>query len=73
MTATKPRNRALLLVAAILALLLAAGFTISDAGVQWFWTDAPWVGAVLVIVAVALAIGHFLLRSRRGRMKATEG
>lgn len=73
MNATKPRNRALLLVAAILALLLAVGFTVTDAGFRWFWTDVPWIGAVLVVLAAALAVGHFMLRSRRGRMEVSAG
>ena len=70
MNTPKPRNRSLLLVAAILALLLAVGFTVSNAGIRWFWMDAPWIGAILMALAIALGIGHFVLRSRRGRIKA---
>ena len=61
------RGRSMLLVAAILALLLAMGFNFSDAGISWFWTAVPLVGAGLLMLSVLLAASHVLLRSRSGR------
>jgi hydrogenase/urease accessory protein HupE len=58
MTAT-PTRRSPLLPLAILAVLLAVGFTISDAGVQWFWAEVPWFAVLLAVVGILLGVLHF--------------
>jgi hydrogenase/urease accessory protein HupE len=61
MTAT-PTRRSPLLPLAILAVLLAVGFTISDAGVQWFWAEVPWFAVLLAMVGILLGVLHFTRR-----------
>ena len=73
MDACEPPNGVLCLVGAVLALLPAAGFTTSDVGIQWFWTDGPWIAAALIVLASAFTVGRFILRSHRGRTNITDG
>jgi hypothetical protein len=63
MTAT-PNRRSPLLPLAILAVLLSVGFTVTASGVQWFWTEVPWVAVVLVVAGVILGALHFNRRAR---------
>ena len=58
-----PTRRSPLLPLAILAVLLAVGFTISDAGVQWFWTEVPWCAVLLAVVGMLLGVLHFTRRA----------
>ena len=58
-----PTRRSPLLPLAILAVLLAVGFTISDAGVQWFWTEVPWFAVLLAVVGMLLGVLHFTRRA----------
>jgi F0F1-type ATP synthase assembly protein I len=52
-----------LLPLAILSVLLAVGFTISDAGVQWFWTEVPWFAVLLAVLGVLLGVLHVTRRA----------
>lgn len=58
------RPHSWLLPVAILAVLLAGGFTI-DNGVQWFWADRPWAGALLFLLGIALGASYIWTRTRR--------
>lgn len=61
--ARNPR-RSPLLPLAILAVLLAAGFTVENGAVSWYWEQAPWVAPVLVAAGLGLGTAHFLRRAR---------
>lgn len=58
-------RRSPLLPLAILAILLACGFTLDDGVVTWYWEQAPWVAPVLVAVGAGLGAAFFLRRPRR--------
>lgn len=58
-------ERSPLLPLAILAILLACGFTIEDGVVNWYWEQTPWIAPILVATGVALGTMHFLLRRRQ--------
>lgn len=62
--ARNPR-RSPLLPLAILAILLAGGFTVENGVVSWYWEQAPWVAPVLVAVGAGLGTAFFLRRPRR--------
>ena len=61
---TSPTRRSPLLVFAILAVLLACGFTITGEGLRWFWVDIPWLGALLAVVGVLIGVLYFMRRAR---------
>ena len=60
---TAATRRSPLLPLAILAVLLAVGFTIMGDGVRWFWTDVPWLGVLLAVGGVLIGVLHFSRRA----------
>lgn len=56
---------ALLMMLAICSMGLAAGFSISDGSVHWFWADTPQVAVALVAASLACCCVLLLLRRRR--------
>ena len=61
------RRRSLLLVGAILTVCLSFGFSFTDGGAVWFWTEVPWFGGVLVLLGAVLTGVYLVLRRRSKR------
>lgn len=57
---------AFVLMLALCSVGLAVGFTFTDTGIRWFWADAPWVSAAL-LVGSAACWGFLLLLRRQHR------